>query len=135
MSADGSLVEVRDLVFGYSYDRLICNNLNLNVFNNEVVGIMGPSGCGKSTLLRLISGFLRQQEGTINVDGRDVSAWSPQRRPTSMVFQSAALFPYLTVYENLAFGLRIKGVPGSAINEKVQYLLNILELENVKNAM
>ena len=100
-------------------------NIDLRISSGEFVCLLGPSGCGKSTLLNLIAGFLLPTAGTVAVDGTAVSAPGPDR---GMVFQEYALFPWMTVAENIAFGLRVKGMPRAAITARVDELLRLLGL-------
>ncbi len=100
-------------------------NINANIQEGEFVCLLGPSGCGKSTLLNAIAGFLKPSEGTIVVDGTPVTGTGPDR---GMVFQEYALFPWMTVERNIAFGLDIKGTPKKVIEDKVDELLGILRL-------
>src|SRR5690606_35339247 len=85
--------------------------VSLAVERGAFVSLLGPSGCGKTTLLRIVSGFERPDAGRVVVEGRDVTALSPQQRPTAMVFQCYALFPHMTVGENVGYGLRVQKVP------------------------
>lgn len=116
-------------------DKRVVDRLSLEVPEGEFCIFLGPSGCGKSTVLRLIAGIEAQDEGTIHIGGRDVSALSPKERDVAMVFQSYALYPHLNVYENMAFPLRIKKTPRADMDRKVREaaaLLNITELLNRK---
>jgi NitT/TauT family transport system ATP-binding protein len=106
-------------------DVVALQDINLTVAQGEFVCLLGPSGCGKSTLLNAIAGFSLPSSGTIKVDGKLVTAPGPDR---GMVFQEYALFPWMTVAENVAFGLDIKGLPRAAIREKVDALLAKLGL-------
>ena len=90
------------------HDHEILHNINLEVKEGEFLTLLGPSGCGKTTLLRLISGFENPTAGTICIDGKDVGGLPPHQRHVHTVFQSYALFPHMTVFENVAFGLRVK---------------------------
>ena len=85
--------------------------VSVSVAAGAFVSLLGPSGCGKTTLLRLVGGFETPDAGTVSMGGRDVTRLPPQKRPTAMVFQSYALFPTMTVGENVAYGLRVQGVP------------------------
>jgi multiple sugar transport system ATP-binding protein len=96
--------------------------------NGELLVLVGPSGCGKSTLLRMIAGLESITEGTVSIDGRVVNACSPKDRDIAMVFQSYALYPHMTVEENLAFGLRLRGRPGPEIDRCVREVARTLEL-------
>src|SRR6188472_4300003 len=93
--------------------------INLDMPSGEFFSLLGPSGCGKTTTLRMIAGFERPSQGTIRIDGADVESLPPHRRPTNTVFQSYALFPHLSVADNVAFGLRRKKVPKAEISERV----------------
>jgi ABC-type Fe3+/spermidine/putrescine transport system ATPase subunit len=85
--------------------------VSLDVPAGRLTAVLGPSGCGKTTLLRAVAGFVTLDEGTVRFGGDDVSALPPQRRGTAMVFQSYALWPHMTVFDNVAYGLRLKRVP------------------------
>lgn len=111
------------------HDHEILHNINLEVKEGEFLTLLGPSGCGKTTLLRLISGFENPTAGTIYIDGKDVSGLPPHQRHVHTVFQSYALFPHMTVFENVAFGLRCQKVPGNEIKERVAEVLKMVKLE------
>jgi len=100
-------------------DLLAVDDLNLELAGGEFFTLLGPSGCGKTTTLRMIAGFERPSEGEIRIEGADVAALPPHRRPTNTVFQSYALFPHLSVEDNVAFGLRRKRVPKADIRQQV----------------
>jgi putrescine transport system ATP-binding protein len=104
--------------------------LTLDIFQGEFFALLGPSGCGKTTLLRLLAGFERPSAGRILLDGEDLSAMPPHRRPVNMMFQSYALFPHLTVARNIAFGLKQEGMPKSDIARRVAELLALVRLES-----
>src|SRR5205823_1975537 len=91
----------------------------------------GPSGCGKTTLLRAVAGFVTLDEGTVRFGDRDVTALPPQARGTAMVFQSYALWPHMTVFDNVAYGLRLKRVPRDAIDARVHAALALVEIGDV----
>jgi iron(III) transport system ATP-binding protein len=105
------------------------NDLSLRVAEGELLTLLGPSGCGKTTTLRMIGGFERPSAGRVVIGGRDVTALPPQARQVGMVFQSYALFPHLDVAENVAFGLRSRGVARPVEREKVARALALVELE------
>lgn len=107
----------------------ILQNINLNVKEGEFLTLLGPSGCGKTTLLRLISGFEEPTQGSIRIDGEDVSGLPPHQRHVHTVFQSYALFPHMTVYENIAFGLKCRNVPSHEIPGRVDSVLKMVKLE------
>lgn len=94
-----------------AYDKTIAvDGLNLNIKKGELITLLGPSGCGKTTTMRAIAGLLTPKSGKISIDGRDVTRVQPSRREVGLVFQSYALFPHLSVFENVAFGLRLRRV-------------------------
>lgn len=107
----------------------ILYDLNLEVRNGEFLTLLGPSGCGKTTLLRLISGFEEPTTGQIFINGKDASGLPPHLRHIHTVFQSYALFPHMTVFENVAFGLRCQKRPSNEIKERVREVLKIVKLE------
>lgn len=104
---------------------------SINIQNGEFITLLGPSGCGKTTLLRLISGFEKPDTGRIFIGGRDVTNLPPEKRHLNMVFQSYALFPHMTVYENVAFGLRCKKVSESEIKRRVLDVLRMVKLDQL----
>src|ERR1700752_3215818 len=101
-------------------DFIAVERLSLDIFEREFFALLGPSGCGKTTLLRMLAGFEHPSEGRILLDGADISAVPPHRRPVNMMFQSYALFPHLTVEANVAFGLKQDGMPKPEIAARVQ---------------
>jgi putative spermidine/putrescine transport system ATP-binding protein len=103
-------------------------DFNLAAERGEFVSFLGPSGCGKTTTLRMIAGFEQPTEGTIVVDGRDITHRPPNRRNVGMVFQSYALFPNMTVADNIGFGLKVRKTPKDGIRKKVDELLGIINL-------
>jgi putative spermidine/putrescine transport system ATP-binding protein len=105
--------------------RTIVSNMQLEVHAGELTCLLGPSGCGKTTTLRMIGGFLQPDAGAILIDGSDVSRLAPEKRPTAMVFQNYALWPHMTVFKNVSFGLRLRKLPKKEIRERVE---NVLEL-------
>jgi putrescine transport system ATP-binding protein len=103
--------------------------VSLDIFAGEFFALLGPSGCGKTTLLRLLAGFETPDEGRILLDGADIAAVPPYRRPVNMMFQSYALFPHLTVEGNVAFGLKQEGLPKAEITARVEEMLALVRLE------
>ncbi len=126
MSAD---IEVRlvDVVKKFG-DAVAVDHIDLEVRDGEFFSLLGPSGCGKTTTLRMIGGFEQPTSGLIELDGRDVTWLPPYQRNVNTVFQSYALFPHLTIFENVAFGLRRKGVKDSEIKSRVAEMLRLVEL-------
>src|SRR5690606_12986674 len=105
------------------------DNVTLDIRSNEFFTLLGPSGCGKTTLLRMIAGFELPTEGQVLLDGTDISSLPPNQRPVNTVFQNYALFPHLTVAENIGFGLRMLGKPKSEIEAVVKDMLKLVHLE------
>ena len=103
-------------------------NINIDVYEGEFVTMLGPSGCGKSTILRTLGGFLDIDKGDVLIDGQSVKNLPPEKRPTAMVFQSYNLWPHMTVYENLAFGLEIKKVPKNKIRSEIERGLKLVNM-------
>jgi spermidine/putrescine transport system ATP-binding protein len=106
------------------------DNVSLDIEEGEFFALLGPSGCGKTTLLRMIAGFELPGEGRILIDGMDVSHVPPNKRPVNMVFQSYAVFPHMTVFDNVAYGLRVSGVGGEETHRRVIETLALVQLEN-----
>ena len=106
----------------------VLKDINLDVEKGELVTLLGPSGCGKSTLLRCLSGLEQVSGGRIYLDGEDITDVSPRRRGIGMVFQQYSLFPNMSVKNNVAFGLKMKGTPKSEIDERVKEMLDIVGL-------
>ena len=104
------------------------DNLNLDIYKNEFFSLLGPSGCGKTTLLRMLAGFEKVTNGRILLDGDDISEIPPHLRPINMMFQSYALFPHMTVEKNIAFGLKQDNLPPNEINQRVEEMLQLVEL-------
>ena len=105
------------------------DRVSLAICQGEVFGLLGPSGCGKTTLLRLAAGFDQPTSGRILLNGRDITALPPNKRPVNTVFQNYALFPHLSVWENIAFGLRVAGRPKAEIKAEVGRMLALVQLE------
>lgn len=114
-------------------DNNILNNFNLKVKKNEFLTLLGPSGCGKTTILRIIAGFEHPDQGKIIFDGEDITKQEPYDRKINTVFQKYALFPHLNVFDNIAFGLKIKKVNKKIIKEKVEEVLRIVNLSGFES--
>lgn len=126
-------VELRNISKIYDGKTKAVNNVNLTVNDHEFVVLVGPSGCGKSTTLRMIAGLEDITEGEILIDGKIVNEQPPKDRDIAMVFQNYALYPHMTVYENMAFGLKLRKFPKDEIKERVNYAAKILGLEDLLN--
>lgn len=109
------------------------DHVNLEIEEGEFICFLGPSGCGKTTVLRMITGFETVTEGNIIFDGKVINDLIPQRREFGIVFQSYALFPNMTVQENIAFGLKVRKVPKKAMNERVDQMLDLIGLRDWRN--
>ena len=107
----------------------VLNSINLDIFDKEFVTLLGPSGCGKTTLLRIISGFVQPDSGDVFFDGQIINDIPPYKRNVNTVFQKYALFPHLNVFDNIAFGLRVKKVPDAEIKTRVKEMLALVNLK------
>ncbi len=105
------------------------DNLNLKIFPREFFALLGPSGCGKTTLMRMLGGFEQESEGTITIDGQNMAGIPANKRAVNMMFQSYALFPHLSVADNLAFGLKRSDMPKSEIQGRVEEMLRLVQLQ------
>jgi putative spermidine/putrescine transport system ATP-binding protein len=123
------MAELSLIKIGKQYgDRDIIKDLDLHVASGEMVCLLGPSGSGKTTTLRMIGGFISASSGQITIDGKDVTHVSPEHRPTAMVFQQYALWPNMTVFQNISFGLKLRRLSRSAIARKVDEVLELVDL-------
>ncbi len=120
-------LEIRDMTMLYKSGDGV-RGINLSVEKGELVTLLGPSGCGKTTILRTIGGFIRNQEGQILIDGVDVAGLPPEKRPTAMVFQSYNLWPHMTVYENMAFGLKLRRIPKAEQKKRITEMLDLIKM-------
>ncbi len=121
-------------VFGVGKDKVLAlQDVSVTIEKNEFFTLLGPSGCGKTTLLRLIAGFDHPTEGVIMLHGQDISHLPPYQRSINTVFQSYALFPHMTVAQNISFGLEMLGKPKSHIKETVSKMLALVKMEDLRN--
>ena len=114
-------------------DNLVLDDLNLYIRENEFLTLLGPSGCGKTTLLRILGGFENPDSGKVIFDGKDITSLAQNKRQLITVFQKYALFTHMTIAENIAFGLKIKGKSKSYIDDKIHYALKLVNLEGYQN--
>jgi iron(III) transport system ATP-binding protein len=131
-------VEIHDLskIFlepGKTKSFTAVNNISLAITPGQLVTLLGPSGCGKTTILRILSGFTSPTTGRILFDGKDVTDVPPNHRDVGMMFQSYALFPHLTVYENIAYGLRVKKIPAQQLKQRMVNILALMHIEELKD--
>jgi spermidine/putrescine transport system ATP-binding protein len=126
------MIELRSLSKRYG-DALAADSVTLDIAAGEFFSLLGPSGCGKTTTLRMIAGFEEPSAGTVTLDGEDVTWVSPRRRKVNMVFQDYALFPHMTVAENVAFGLKLSKVPKGELRERVARILASVRLEGYES--
>ena len=125
-------VELRNLSKTFAPNIRAVENVDLAIEEGEFVTLLGPSGCGKTTTLRLVAGFEEPTSGQILIDGQDVTALPPYRRNAGMVFQSLALFPHMDVFDNIAYGMRIRKLSRTEIHEKVAELLGLVKLSGME---
>jgi ABC-type Fe3+/spermidine/putrescine transport system ATPase subunit len=114
---------------------LAVKGVTLGIEDGEFVTLVGPSGCGKTTTLRTIAGFEQPTAGVVGIDGNGVNDLPPDKRNTGMVFQDFALFPHMTVHENVEYGLLVDGVPEDERNARVEEMLELVELPGVGDRM
>src|SRR6185295_6766602 len=123
-------LEIRNLVKRYTAQSVV-GPISLSVAAGEFVSLLGPSGCGKTTTLRCIAGFETPAEGGIYLDGVRIDQQPPNHRNIGLVFQSYALFPHLTIFENVAFGLRLRRLPVAEVKRRVGQALELVGLPNL----
>ena len=126
------IIDIKHLSKSFG-DKKVLEDINLYVRKGEFITLLGPSGCGKTTLLRQIAGFIAPDEGQILLEGKDISSIPPYKRPLNTVFQRYALFPHLDVYDNIAFGLKLKGVPQDEIDTRVKKMLKMVSMSDYED--
>ena len=132
MSDKKSLLRIRGLSKSYD-DTQILKGIDLDIYDGEFLTLLGPSGCGKTTLLRLIGGFEMPDTGSMQLDGVDITSLPAEKRPINTVFQQYALFPHMSVFDNIAYGLKLKKVPKDEIKTRVKEALEMVQLEHTIN--
>ena len=123
------IISLKDIVVDFDGENIL-NGLSLDIHDKEFVTLLGPSGCGKTTTLRIIGGFQTPKSGSVFFDGKDIANLPPYKREVNTVFQKYALFSHLNVFENIAFGLRLKKLPDQEIKSRVLEMLEIVGLKN-----
>src|SRR6267142_2883349 len=132
MAADGSVaIALEGVSKGFGETRAV-QDVTVAIGEGEFFSLLGPSGCGKTTTLRMIAGFEVPDEGRIVLQGQDVTSVAANRRKVNMVFQQYALFPHMSIYDNVAFGLKVKRVPRNEHSERVHEMLRVVELEGLE---
>ena len=126
------IIEIKNVSKSFG-DKNVLKDINLYINQGEFLTLLGPSGCGKTTLLRMIAGFLQPDEGSILLDGKNLEGTSPYERPLNTVFQRYALFPHLDVYDNIAFGLKLKKVPQEEIDKRVRRVLKLVAMSDYED--
>ena len=126
------IIEIKNVSKSFG-DKDVLKDINLYINQGEFLTLLGPSGCGKTTLLRMIAGFLQPDSGSILLDGKDLEGTSPYERPLNTVFQRYALFPHLDVYDNIAFGLKLKKVPQEEIDKRVRRVLKLVAMSDYED--
>ncbi len=121
-------LQIRDVVKDFGSGTLAVNHVDLDIEKGEIFALLGSSGCGKTTLLRMLAGFETPTQGRIILDGNDLAGLPPYLRPINMMFQSYALFPHLTVWDNVAFGLKREGMARAEMGERVEAMLKLVQL-------
>ena len=122
-----AFLQIQDVVKDFDGYKAV-NNVSLDIAKGEIFALLGSSGCGKSTLLRMLAGFETPTSGRIVLDGHDLAGLPPYQRPMNMMFQSYALFPHLSVWDNIAFGLRREGLPKDQVATRVEAMLKLVQL-------
>lgn len=128
------VVQLREVSKVYDGQHAL-RDISLDVLRGEFLTILGPSGCGKTTILRLMAGFEKPTSGVVSINGQDVTDFPPERRNVNTVFQSYALFPHMNVFDNVAFGLRMKGRPAEEIAREVGEVLRLVQLDGFDGRM
>lgn len=122
------IISLENIALSFEGERIL-NNISLDIYDKEFVTLLGPSGCGKTTTLRIIGGFLTPENGNVIFDGKKINKLPPHKRNINTVFQRYALFPHLNVYDNIAFGLRVKKLQENEIRTRVSEMLKLVNLE------
>jgi spermidine/putrescine ABC transporter ATP-binding subunit len=133
MSGGDAIISIQGITKRFDGDVLAVDNVSLDIQAGEFFALLGPSGCGKTTLLRMIAGFEAPSDGTILIDGEDMFNVEPNRRPVNMVFQSYAVFPHMTVAQNIAYGLKVVGTQRAEIDARVAEAIALVRLQGLED--
>ena len=126
---NGSLLSLKNVSKAFD-DKTVLNSLDLDILDGEFITLLGPSGCGKTTLLRLIAGFEQPDTGAVVLSGHNITQAAPEHRPLNTVFQNYALFPHMSVYDNVAYGLKMEKRPKDEIRQRVDDVLAMVQLQD-----
>ena len=127
-----NIIELKNITKAYG-DNVVLDNLSLNIKKNEFLTLLGPSGCGKTTTLKIIAGFENADSGELMFKNEDISALPAYKRQVNTVFQKYALFPHMNIFDNIAFGLKLKKLPKAEIKAKVEEMLKLVALSGFEN--
>ena len=125
---NSTIISLKDINVSFNGE-VIINNISLDIKDEEFITFLGPSGCGKTTTLRIIGGFLEPDSGDLFYEGKRINGTPPHKRNINTVFQKYALFPHLNVFDNVAFGLKLKKLPKAEIKQKVKHMLSVVDLK------
>lgn len=128
MNSKKNIIELKNITVSFDGEKIL-DDISLSISDKEFVTLLGPSGCGKTTTLRIIAGFLEQDQGDVFFDGEKINDLPANKRNVNTIFQRYALFPHLNVYDNIAFGLKVKKVPKDEIKQRVSEMLKLINLE------
>ena len=129
MEESKKIIQIKNVVKNFD-DTVVLKGVSLDIYDNEFVTLLGPSGCGKTTLLRILGGFVEPSSGEVLFNNEDILRLPPYKRDINTVFQKYALFPHLNVYDNVAFGLKLKKMPKDVIDRKVRRMLKLVNLDD-----
>ncbi|NQV47029.1 MAG: ABC transporter ATP-binding protein [Rhodospirillaceae bacterium] len=135
MNDNRAIISINNLTKTFGDVVVAVDNVTIDIIEGEFFALLGPSGCGKTTLLRMLAGFENPNEGRILIDGQDMVGIQPNRRPVNMVFQSYAVFPHMTVAENVGYGLKVDGVNMAEARPRITEALSLVQLDGYEDRM